>query len=296
MEAVLKIGAEISTPLALIGFAFAAVFLLLQQLIKRNKLPALASAKSVRLIDRFLIFAFAVMVLGIVAFLLSRPKTLEYRGAVLDQDSGDPIAGASVVVLGHAEFYPAVTDSHGTFAFKASRAEAVIDATAHVSHPAYSTWQENRRITENTQADIIRLRRRQVAAVAAASTPAAAASASATPVFEIRWERADPNGQPYAQSFGPIRTENRHGREDIIASGTLSIQAAEARIYSVEYSCVGYPCGWSYNPNGGYGASVQVGGDGRSFTWFRKWDGDPALETYKARYEVPRRVCIRNCG
>ncbi len=294
MESVLKIGAEISTPLALIGFAFAAVFLLLQQLIKRNKLPALASAKSVKLIDRVLVFAFAVMVLGIVAFLISRPKTLEYRGAVLDFESGDPISDANVMVLGHSEFYPTVTDSHGAFVLKAVGAESSINATAHVSHPMYVTWQENRRITDTAQADIIRLRKKLPAVVAAAS--ATASSAAAAPVFELRWERQDANGQRYAHTYPPIRTENRHGRADIIVSGTLALQVPEARVYNVEYSCVGYSCGWSYNPNGGYAPSVQIAGDGQSFTWFRRWDGDPALETYTALYEVPRRVCVRNCG
>jgi hypothetical protein len=296
MEAILKLGAEISTPLALIGFAFAAVFLLLQQLVKRNKLPQLASIRSVKLIDRILVFAFAVMLLGVLSSVLTRPRTLEYRGVVQDAVTKDVIEGASVLVLGHNEFFPGTTDIHGSFALKASSYKSAIDATAHVSHPSYNTWEESRRITEDTQVDKVLLRKvTPTGLTIPTSSASTASSAAATPVFEVRWERTDSSGQPFAETFPPITTQNRHGRSDIVASGTINIQTPEARIYSVEYACVGYPCGWSYNPNGGYGVSVQISGDGRSFTWFRKWDGDPAVETYKALLEKSRRVCVRNC-
>ena len=309
MEAILKLGAQISTPLALIGFVFAAVFLLVQQLVKRNKLPQLTTVRSVKVIDRLLVFAFAVMVLGFIAFFLTRPRILEYRGAVLDEVTNNPIQDASVMVLGHTEFYPGTTDVHGSFALKASGYESAVDATAHVSHPSYRTWQQSRRITESTQADIVKLQKVTASASAPATTTAATGMASGTEIapvstessarvaaYEIRWDRADSSGRPYAETFQPITTQNRHGRPDIIASATVAIQTPEARIYSVEYACVGYPCGWSYNPNGGYGASVQISGDGRSFTWFRRWDGDPAVESYKALLEMPRRVCLRNCN
>jgi len=115
------------------------------------------------------------------------------------------------------------------------------------------------------------------------------------PIYETRWEKVDAEGRAIIEDFGPIHTENRHNRNDIIALGTFQLQRSVGRIFSVGYACVGYPCGWSYNPDGGYSAKVQISGDGRSFRWFRKWDGDPAVETYQAHVEVPKMVCVRNC-
>jgi hypothetical protein len=103
----------------------------------------------------------------------------------------------------------------------------------------------------------------------------------------FRWVRADDSGHPSFQVF-TIQTYNRHNRSDIVATGSFTLSAVDGRIYNVEYSCQGYP-------NGGYAPSVQLGGDGRSFTWFRKWDGDPAIESYKADYEVEKRICVKNC-
>ena len=114
------------------------------------------------------------------------------------------------------------------------------------------------------------------------------------PVYERRWMRTDEAGRPYFELFR-ARTENRHGRADIVVSRTESLAHPTGRVYAVEYTCIGYPCGWSYNPDGGYAAKYQIGGDGRSFTWYRKWDGDPADETYKALFEVQREVCTQNC-
>ncbi len=84
------------------------------------------------------------------------------------------------------------------------------------------------------------------------------------------------------------RTENRHGRGDIVASGECALPNdadPSARIYNVEYSCSEYACGWSYNPGGGYGKSTQIAANGRSFQWQRKWDGDPVTEHYTYYYE-----------
>jgi len=122
--------------------------------------------------------------------------------------------------------------------------------------------------------------------------PAALAPA---PIYETRWEKVDSEGRDIIEDFGPIQTENRHNRSDIVASGAFNLRLPNGRIFSVGYSCVGYPCGWSYNPDGGYGAKVQISGDGRSFRWFRKWDGDTAVETYQAHVEIPKRICVKNC-
>jgi hypothetical protein len=32
-----------------------------------------------------------------------------------------------------------------------------------------------------------------------------------------------------------------------------------------------------------------------AFSWRRRWEGDPAMDTYTAFYEMPVRVCVENC-
>lgn len=134
----------------------------------------------------------------------------------------------------------------------------------------------------------------QHVALRAALMDAVPAPVKGPPKMETRWFRSDQGGQEYRQVFVQ-RTENRHGRPDIVASGTSSIAVPDARIYRVDYSCVGFPCGWSYNPDGGYGGKVVIQGDGKSFLWWRRWDGDPCDDVYTAYYEVSREVCVENC-
>ena len=67
----LEIGANIATPLALIGFVGALVFLTIQQLLKSGTLPN-PPPRLQRLIDRILIFSFAIMLLGVLSAYLLR--------------------------------------------------------------------------------------------------------------------------------------------------------------------------------------------------------------------------------
>jgi hypothetical protein len=121
-------------------------------------------------------------------------------------------------------------------------------------------------------------------------------SQTGKPKYETRWLKEDEKGVKYSQSFS-ARTENRHNRPDIIVQRTEELSDSNGRIYDVQYRCEGYPCGWSYHPGGGYAPDVAIDSQKPSrFTWRRKWDGDPALETYTAFYEVQRQFCVENCG
>lgn len=128
MAEILRIASEISTPIGLAGFAFAALFLIIHQLIKANKIPRLTGGGSLKLIDRMFILAVIAMALGFIGSVYAKPKNLVYRGAVLDAVTGDTIEEASIVILGHPEFYPATTDAHGSFTLSTASYE-----TAHRS-------------------------------------------------------------------------------------------------------------------------------------------------------------------
>lgn len=291
MAEVLRIASQISTPLGLAGFALAAVFLVIHQLIKWDKFPKLGKALPLKVVDRLFLLAVIAMALSFISGIYAEPRTLIYRGAVLDAESGDTIEGASVLILGRPEFYPAKTDAHGSFTVQAATYQTAMEAVAQVKHANYKTWSENRKITEAPTVDIIKLIPLKKPEPVASPDPIRPSPVCVE--WDTRWVRTDDSGQPLAEMFGPITTENRHNRPDIVASGSFSLRNPEGRIYSVEYTCQGYPCGWSYNPNGGYEASVQISPDGRSFAWYRKWDGDPATETYRALYEVRKSVCIK---
>lgn len=109
-----------------------------------------------------------------------------------------------------------------------------------------------------------------------------------SPPPPVSWHRTNEGGQPYTQKF-QVRSENRHGRPDHVASGTFTLSASNARIYKVEYLHTGeYTCGWSLNPDGGWETNASITQDGRSFIWHRNWDGDPCMDIYLAYYEVLR--------
>jgi hypothetical protein len=74
MAEVLKIASEISTPIGLAGFAFAALFLIIHQLIKANKIPRLTGAGSLKLIDRM--FILAVIAMALARRLVAVPEDL----------------------------------------------------------------------------------------------------------------------------------------------------------------------------------------------------------------------------
>ena len=293
VEGILKIGASIGTPLALIGLVFVGVFLLLQQLIKQGKGPV----NSITFVDRILIFGFFVMVLGLIAGYLARDQELSYKGVVRDSVTNKPVSFAIVAIEGDSALYPKETDSNGAFAINGTIKGSSIAAVVVVQKVGYQEVRLTRTIrVDSKDTDTIRLVPIVDQPPIASQNPphAAASAASKPPDYETKWERASENGQPYSQSFS-VKTENRHGQSNIIAQGVFSLSVADAKIYSVQYSCSGYPCGWSYNPNGGYGPSILINTDGHSFTWYRKWDGDPAMETYTALYEVPKKICIANC-
>jgi hypothetical protein len=117
-----------------------------------------------------------------------------------------------------------------------------------------------------------------------------------SPVYRVRWQATNAEGIPYKEVF-QHQTENRQGRTDVVAAGTDTLRDREGRITRVEYSCEGAFCGWSYHPEAarGYAGDVTVHEGQNAFSWRRRWEGDPALDTYTAYYEMPVRVCVEAC-
>lgn len=110
----------------------------------------------------------------------------------------------------------------------------------------------------------------------------------------VCWFRNDEFGRQYSQTFGHTG-DNRHNQTGINAAGAYSLSDPTGRIYSVTYNCQGPHCGWSSNPDGGYGEKVQINVYGSSFSWRRNWGGHPVGETYTAMYEVPRKILATTC-
>ena len=120
-----------------------------------------------------------------------------------------------------------------------------------------------------------------------------AAAPARPPVYGIRWQAANAEGVPYREVFRHA-TENRQGRTDVIAAATDHLRDSEGRITGVEYSCEGATCAWSRHPDGaGYAGDITIGKN--AFSWRRRWEGDPAVDTYTAYYEMPVRVCVEGC-
>ena len=117
-----------------------------------------------------------------------------------------------------------------------------------------------------------------------------------SPVYRLRWQATNAEGMPYKEVF-KHPTENRQGRTDVVAAGTNTLRDHEGRITRVAYSCEGASCGWSYHPQValGYAGDVTVQDPRNAFSWRRRWEGDPALDTYTAYYEMPVRVCESGC-
>jgi uncharacterized caspase-like protein len=116
------------------------------------------------------------------------------------------------------------------------------------------------------------------------------------PVYQVRWQATNAEGIPYREVF-KFATENRQGRTDVVAAGTNTLRDREGRITRVEYSCEGAFCGWSYHPEAarGYAGDVTINEPRNAFSWRRRWEGDPAMDTYTAYYEMPVRVCVAGC-
>lgn len=136
-------------------------------------------------------------------------------------------------------------------------------------------------------------------ASAPASPPDAASVPRLAPIYAFRWRSTSPAGLPLT-FIHTETTQNRHGRSDIIASGTVGFPPElqgppEKRLVEVTYGCIGDRCGWSYNPDGGNRGKTTIAPNGQTFTWSRKWDGDPTPETYTARYEIAEQYCTANC-
>jgi hypothetical protein len=116
-----------------------------------------------------------------------------------------------------------------------------------------------------------------------------------SPSYRVRWQPLNPEGLPYREVFKHA-TENRHGRTDVVAAGTDRLKDRRGRITRVEYSCEGATCGWSRHPDGAHFAGdVTVLDPPNAFAWRRRWEGDPAIDTYTAFYEMPVRVCVADC-
>jgi hypothetical protein len=118
--------------------------------------------------------------------------------------------------------------------------------------------------------------------------------ARAKPVHEVRWQARNAEGVEYKEVFRHP-TQDRRGRTDAVASGIDRLRDADGRITRVEYSCEGAACGWSYHPDAarGYSGDVTVGKS--SFSWRRRWDGEPAMDVYTAYYERPVPTCVSGC-
>jgi uncharacterized caspase-like protein len=116
------------------------------------------------------------------------------------------------------------------------------------------------------------------------------------PVYRVRWQATNAEGVPYREVF-KHPTENRQGRTDVVAAGRDALRDLEGRITRVEYSCHGATCGWSYHPEAarGYAGDVTVLDPPNAFSWRRRWEGEPAMDTYTAYYEMPVRVCVEGC-
>lgn len=299
MGEVLRIASNIATPIGLAGFAIGAFFLILSQAIKANKIPALSGPQTTKLIDRLFLLAAAAVSFAFFAAVYAKPRNLIYQGAVIDAKTHAPINGATVIVLGHLEFYPDTTHEYGSFSLSGNSYESSINADIQISYPNYDIWTQSRTITNKVQTEVITLT--PAVTSASISTPAPPARVEkpsiqqvTPPEYEIRSVRVDDKGNPLFQLF-TIQTQNLHNSSNPIATGTCELET-DGRIYRVDYSCQGYRCGWTYNPNGGYTGSVKIAADGRSFNWFRKWDGDATQEFYKAYYEIQKNVCVRNCA
>jgi hypothetical protein len=122
------------------------------------------------------------------------------------------------------------------------------------------------------------------------------ASPVQSPVYRVRWQSTNAEGIPYKEVF-VHPTENRQGRTDVVAAGTDTLRDHEGRITRVEYACEGAFCGWSYHPEAarGYAGDVTIKDPPNGFSWRRRWEGDPAMDTYTAYYEMPVRVCVEGC-
>jgi hypothetical protein len=100
--------------------------------------------------------------------------------------------------------------------------------------------------------------------------------------------RCRPLGHDKKNGTGASYTRPCKKRKD----GAPSVVALQANA-----SECGPPAGFSYNRDDskGYRKDVVISGDGRGFTWYRRWDGDPHDEQYVVHYQVLRTVCIDNC-
>ena len=116
------------------------------------------------------------------------------------------------------------------------------------------------------------------------------------PVYAVRWQAVNAEGVPYREVFRHA-TENRRGRTDVVAAGSDALRDKGGRITRVEYSCEGAACGWSRHPDPsrGYAADVTLQSPS-SFSWRRRWEGDPAFDVYTVHYELPVRACVEGCA
>lgn len=136
-------------------------------------------------------------------------------------------------------------------------------------------------------------------AVAQTTAGKCAAYVAAAPVrslvYAVRWQATNAEGLPYREVFRHT-TEDRKGRTDVVAAGIDTLRDRSGRITRVDYACEGATCGWSRHPDGlRYDGDVTVMDPPNAFSWRRRWEGDPAIDTYTAFYEMPVRVCVEGC-
>jgi hypothetical protein len=115
------------------------------------------------------------------------------------------------------------------------------------------------------------------------------------PQYETRWESQDQSGHDYYVEYN-LWSLDQNYRGAIEQTGSYSLNNLAARIRSVQF--VPGPevgCQFDYVPDGGR-PPIEVAADQKSFTWRRKWGGSPCHETYRVFYELPVRVCTRDCN
>jgi uncharacterized caspase-like protein len=195
-------------------------------------------------------------------------------------------------------------DAGGAFAFDVdavSRADATVESVKVVTGGALrAPFAAPIRLDARRSWAVRRTGGRPLLAVARTSIGECAAyvepAPAGGPVYAVRWHSVNAEGVPYREVFKHA-TENRRGRTDVVATGRDALRDRAGRITRIEYSCEGAACGWSRHPDAsrGYEADVTVQAPA-SFSWRRRWEGEPAIDVYTVHYEMPARVCASGCA
>lgn len=103
-----------------------------------------------------------------------------------------------------------------------------------------------------------------------------------TAFAEVDGERVGATG---VDTYHLRYTTPANGARGVHRSGIFSVPETR-RIVNVTYECAEGPCGWIYNPDGGYSINIRIFDGGTKAEWKRLYDASPATETYKVYWEV----------